>query len=190
VDAVEDDVRVALRPELCLHVDPVHEEDADEIRLREVVSCESVRGAHRVDPLGRVAPRLAVERDVADRPAECAVHELRACRNPTVDVRASEVAALEPRLTGPDGVEVRTVEAAFAEDALPSARKERLQTLVEELAAEVAALEDATVRREALECGAAEIRVADRDSIEREDALHGLGLRVCLVRLRRPPRAG
>ena len=97
--------------------------------------------------------------------------------------------ALEPRLTGSDPVEVRAVEAAFAEDALPSTREERLQTLVEQLAAEVAALEDATVRREALECGAAEIRVADRDSIEREDALHGLGLRVCLVRLRQPPRA-
>jgi hypothetical protein len=76
-------------------------------------------------------------------------------------------------------VQVRAVEAAFAEDALPSAREERLQTLVEQFAAEIAALEDAAVRREALECGAAEIRVADGDSIEREDALHGLGLRVC-----------
>ena len=131
-----------------------------------------------------------MERDVADRPAECAIHELRACRNPTVDVRAGEVAALEPRLTGPDPVEVRAVETAFAEDALPSAREERLQTLVEQLAAEVAALEDAAVRREALKRGAAEIRVADGDPIEREDALHGLGLRVLLLSLNHSPRAG
>jgi len=53
---------------------------------------------------GRVAPRLAVERDVADRPAECAVHELAHAGNPTVDIRASEVAPFEPRLTGPDAV--------------------------------------------------------------------------------------
>jgi hypothetical protein len=76
-------------------------------------------------------------------------------------------------------MKIGAVEAAFAEDALPSAREERLQTFVEQLAAEVAALEDAAVRCEALECGAAEIRVADGDSIERQDALHGLGLRVC-----------
>jgi hypothetical protein len=75
-------------------------------------------------------------------------------------------------------MKIGAVEAAFAEDALPSAREERLQTLIEELASEIAALEDTTVRREALECGAAEIRVADSDPIERENALHGLGLRV------------
>src|SRR5207247_10064444 len=80
--------------------------------------------------------------------------------------------------------------AALAEDAFPSGREERLQTLVEQLAAGVAALEDAAGRREALECGAAEIRVADGDPIEREDGLHGLGLRVCLVRLRHSPRVG
>src|SRR5204862_4569725 len=125
-----------------------------------------------------------------ERPAECAVHELRACGNPTVYVRASEIAALEPRLPGPDAMEVGAVEAALAEDALPSTREERLQTLIEQLAAEVAALEDTAVWREALECGAAEIRVADGDPIEREDALHGLGLRVLVLSPNHSPRAG
>src|SRR5439155_18768177 len=165
---------IARRQALNLHVDPVDEKNAPEIGFGQVVAGQRVGPSHRVDPLGRVAPRLAVERDVADRPAECAVHELGACGNPAVDVRASEVAAFEPRLPGPDALEVRAVEPALTEDALPSTREERLQTLIEQLAAEVAALEDATVRRETFESGAAEIRVADGDPIEREDALHGL----------------
>src|SRR5205085_2303943 len=156
VDAVEDDVAVARRPALRFHVDPVDEEHPHQVGLGEVIAGEGIRSSHRVDPLGRVPPRLAVERDVTDRPAEGAVHELGACGNPTVDVRASEARALESRLAGPDPVEIRAVEAALAEDALPSAREERLQTLIEQLAPEVAAPEDAADRPEALECGAAE----------------------------------
>src|SRR5437899_6481192 len=148
VDAVDDDVAVARRPALSLHVDPVDEKHAHEIGFGEVVAGERVGSSHRVDPLGRVPPRLAVARDVADRPAECAVHELGACGNPAVDVRASEVAAFEPRLPGPDAMEVRAVEPALPEDALPSTRDELLQTLIDQLSAALAALDDANICRE------------------------------------------
>ena len=109
---------------------------------------------------------------LADGTGEAAIEEFGAGRNPAVDVRAGKAAPLEASLPGTHEAEVRALEAAFAENALPPAREERLQPLVEVLATEVAPLEDATIRGEALEGSAAEVRIADRHSIQRQHALH------------------
>src|SRR5207248_5084144 len=131
----------------------------------EIVALEGVRRACRIDPLGGVSPRLAVERDVADRSGEPAFDELRGRGDPAVDVRSGEVAALEARLAGTHAAQVGALESALAEGALAPAGEERVKALVEELAAKVAALERATVRSESLERGAAEGRVAECDPI-------------------------
>ena len=174
MDAVDHDVAAATRPMLAAHVNPVHEQDTEQGRLGEVVAREGVRGADRVNTLGGVAPRLAVEGDVPEGAGEAALHELGTRRHPAVDVCAGEAAPFESRLAGANAAQVGAVESALTEHALPAAREERLQTLVERLAAEIATLEDATVRRESLERGATEVRVADGDSIQRENALHAL----------------
>ena len=130
-----------------------------------------------------------MERDAADRAREAAVDELRRRGDPAIDVRLREAAPLEASLARSDESQIGTVEAAFAEYALPPAREQGLQPLVEELAAEVAALERAAVGCKALERRAAEVRIADRDAIECEDALHAKP-REALSRLslRRPLR--
>ncbi len=120
-----------------------------------------------------------MEGDVPERAREAALDELGAEGHPPVDIRAGEAAAFESGLTGTDTAQVGTVETTLTEDALAPAREKRLQTLVERLASEVAPLEGATIGCEPLERGAAEVRVADRHTIQRQNALHALAPLVC-----------
>src|SRR2546428_11945765 len=188
MDAVDDDVVVARRPGLRADVDPVHEDRIHEVGVREVVPAEGVRGAGWIETLDTRAPGPAVERHAAEAPAEPAVHELRARREPTVQIRVGEAAALEARLARAHAAKVRAVEAAVAEDALPPAREERLPLLPEGLAPEIAALEHAAVRAEPIERGVAEVRVADRYAVHEEDALHATGRALALSLPRRAMR--
>src|SRR6266508_708047 len=173
VDLVEHDVLVTRRPALTEDVDAVHERHADEIGGGEVVSLERVHLARGIEAVGQAAPGASVEADFGDAAGEDALEELAAEGLPTVEARIRERAPLEARLTRTNGGEVGVVEVALAEDALAPTREERLEAAIERLTAEVAALEDAALRRDGVERRAPEIRVTDRDAVEHQDALHG-----------------
>src|SRR5207248_3795959 len=112
--AIEDDVLLASRPALLCDVDAVDERDADEVCLTEVVPCEGVRRALRVEAIGAAAPRPSIEADVDDTAREVAVDELSSEGLPRVDLRVVERTALETRLTRSHAREVGPLEAAVA----------------------------------------------------------------------------